>query len=293
MPLFGAHVSIAGEITNAFTEYKDIGGSSLQLFTKNQRRWDAPPLTSEETARFRELWEECGSPPMASHGSYLLNFASGDPEILRKTLENSSDDLTRCEELGIHYLVVHPGSHGSDGIATGIRRIAQNVARAIEMAKSERVTVLLETTSGAGNSVGGEFSHLRDIISASPIPERLGVCVDTCHIFAAGYELREPESYRKTMEELESVIGLGRVKMFHVNDSLGALGSHRDRHEHVGKGEIGLAGFKNLVNDPRFSSHPMIVETPPGKDNIWDKRNLKVLRKLAGEKSRRTGTAKR
>jgi deoxyribonuclease-4 len=286
LPLFGTHVSIAGGITNAFTEFREVGGSALQLFTKNQRRWEAPPLTEEEAEKFCLLREECGNPPMASHGSYLLNFASGDPEILRKTLENASDDLARCERLGIRFLVVHPGSHGGDGLATGVDRIARNVTRAIETAKSERVTVLLETTSGAGNSVGGEFSHLRDIIAASPVPERLGVCVDTCHIFAAGYELRDQEGYLKTMEEFESVVGLGRVKMFHVNDSLGAFGSRRDRHEHIGKGEIGPAGFKNLVNDPRFSSHPMIVETPPGENNEWDKMNLKVLRKLAGEKTR-------
>jgi deoxyribonuclease-4 len=283
LPLFGTHVSIAGGITNAFTEYREVGGSAFQIFTKNQRRWDSPPLTEETAAEFRKRWEECGRPPMNSHGSYLLNLASGDPEIVRKTLENAADDLRRCEALGIPFLVVHPGSHGGDGLSTGIKRIAENIARALEMAGSERVTVLLETTSGAGHSVGGEFVHLRDIIAASPEPARLGVCVDTCHIFAAGYELRDPEGYDKTIGELDRAVGLEKVRMFHVNDSMGVLGSKKDRHDHIGKGEIGLSGFQNLASDKRFSSRPMIIETPPGEGHEWDRENLRVLRELAGE----------
>ncbi|HEY6007166.1 MAG TPA: deoxyribonuclease IV, partial [Geobacteraceae bacterium] len=191
-------------------------------------------------------------------------------------------ELRRCAALAIPWAVLHPGSHLGEGVEAGIERLAANLDRCLEAAPG--VEVLLETTAGQGTGIGRRFEELRDILAAVRHPGRIGVCLDTSHVFAAGYDLRTPEGYADAMGSLDRTVGLGRVKFFHLNDSLGDLGSRLDRHTHIGEGKIGLAGFRNLVTDPRFADHPMVLETPKGEDLADDRRNLKVLRKLAGGK---------
>ncbi|PLX42613.1 MAG: deoxyribonuclease IV [Deltaproteobacteria bacterium] len=280
IPRLGVHVSVAGGLVNGLIRGAELGCEAIQIFTKNQRRWNHPPLAEDTAEEFRAAFPKYGSPPIASHGAYLLNLAAAENEVAEKTMANLTDELERCRMLRVPYLVLHPGSHGGAGVETGVKRIAKNIGEALSRSGNEVTTVLLETTSGAGKSVGGEFSHLRDIIAASPMPERLGVCVDTCHIFAAGYELKTREGYEETVEKLSRIVTLERVNFFHLNDSLGELGSKKDRHTHIGKGELGLAPFGFLMNDPRFYEVPMVLETPDGDNGEMDAINLATLRSL-------------
>ena len=280
IPRLGVHVSVAGGLINGLIRGEELGCEALQIFTKNQRRWNHPPLEEATAEEFREAFPKYGAPPIASHGAYLLNLAAEGNEVAEKTMANLTDELWRCQMLALPYLVLHPGSHGGAGVEEGVKRIAANIGEALTRSGNEVTTVLLETTSGAGKTVGGEFSHLRDIIAASQMPERLGVCVDTCHIFAAGYELRTNEGYEETVEKLSRTITLERVNFFHLNDSLGVLGSKKDRHTHIGKGELGLAPFGFLMNDLRFREVPMVLETPDGDNGEMDSVNLSTLRSL-------------
>jgi deoxyribonuclease-4 len=273
-------MSVAGGVYKAFDHLEAVRGKSLQIFTKNQRQWKAKPLDAEVAARFVSRWAECGKVPMASHGSYLVNLATGDPELGDKSIANLVDELQRCHALGIGLLVIHPGAHGGDGVAVGIERVAKRLDIVLEKAGVDSVEILIETTAGAGTGLGAKFQELADIISASATPERLGICLDTCHVHAAGYDFTSEEGYQKTFIELDQTVGIKRLKWFHLNDSLTPCGSHRDRHTHIGEGSIGLDGFRLLVNDPRFASHPMALETPKGDDLEDDRRNLATLQKL-------------
>ncbi|MCE5334954.1 MAG: deoxyribonuclease IV [Desulfobacteraceae bacterium] len=284
MPLLGAHMSIAGGLHLSFDRLKIIRGKAMQVFTTNQRQWHSSVPALEIVDLFHRKWEECGRLPVASHAIYLLNLALEEGEILAKSLDAFTTELIRSEALGIPYVIMHPGAHMGQGLEPGLGNLTANLDRAIESSRTQNVAVLIETTAGQGSSLGSSFEEIAFILGTSRNPDRLGVCYDTCHAFAAGYDIRKKEDYESTMSRLDAIVGLDRVKFFHLNDSKRELGSRVDRHEHIGKGAIGLDGFRHLLNDPRFRNHPMVLETPKGKEMKEDKINLRVLRSLVGKK---------
>jgi deoxyribonuclease-4 len=281
MPRLGAHMSIAGGHALAFERLARVDGEAMQIFIKNQRQWRAPLLSEEKATRFRTAWRQHGRPPVAAHNSYLINLAASDPELVARSVAALTDELARADFLGVPYLIMHPGARGIDSIETGLARFTANLDRALTKAGSSNgVMVLLETTAGQGTGLGSRFEELGTIIQASRFSGRLGVCLDTCHVFAAGYDLRTPMAYEKTFAEFDRIVGLERLLFFHLNDAKKELGSRVDRHEHIGMGKIGIEGFRLLVNDPRFFKHPMVLETPKSKDLHEDAANLAVLKGL-------------
>lgn len=282
-PAFGAHRSIAGGFEHAFAAGARVGCDCLQIFVKNQRRWRAPRLCDRNVAAFKASARQTGLAPVLAHASYLLNLASPDTAIRRKSVHAMVDELERCEALGVSALIFHPGAHLGSGIESGIKRVAGSLNQVHQRCPGYRTMILLETTAGQGTAVGHRFEQLAAIIDHVSASDRLGVCLDTCHLFAAGYDFRKPEDYAAMVDELDGVIGLSNVKCVHLNDSKRPLGSRVDRHEHIGKGKIGKRGFAHLVNDQRFAHVPMIIETPKGKNGRGtdlDKVNLKRLRGL-------------
>lgn len=281
MPLLGAHMSVAGGLHLAFARLAKVGGEALQIFTRNQRQWRAAPVSDEEKALYGAAWQEAGRPVVAAHDSYLINLASDNEETVDKSKVALADELRRCQALAIPYLVMHPGSHLGQGVARGIDRFVANLDAVLaETVGEARVMVLLETTAGQGTNLGASFEELATMIETSRHPGRLGVCFDTCHAFAAGYDLSTPEGYATTFADFDRLIGLHRLRFFHLNDASRGLGSRVDRHTHIGQGEIGLVGFRLLINDPRFAALPMTLETPKGEDLAEDMENLAVLRSL-------------
>jgi len=280
MPYLGAHMSISGGIHRAIDRIKKVNGKALQIFSKNQRQWKARPLDGNTIEIFKNKWREWGGYEIAIHTSYLINLAAKNKEIRKKSIYGLIDELNRASQLGIKYLIVHPGSHGGDGTDLGLKRVVNSIESAIEERGSDNVLILLETTSGQGNSLGSRFEEFAYIIEKCKYSDRLGVCIDTAHIFQAGYDIRDEMSYKRTIELIDKIIGLDKIGFFHLNDSKTELGSKVDRHEHIGQGKIGLSGFRYLLNDPLFKNHSMVLETPKGKDLKEDKRNLKVLNSL-------------
>jgi deoxyribonuclease-4 len=277
-------MSVAGGLHNAFVEGKRVGCDCLQVFVKNQRQWSAPPLTDEAVRLWKAAQRETGIGPVVAHGAYLINLASPDAALWHRSVDAFCVEMTRCEQLGIPYLVIHPGSHVGRGEAFGLRRAARAVNAIHRRCRGFAVRILLETTAGQGTSVGHRFEHLRAILDRVREPERVGVCVDTCHVFAAGYALAKAEAYAATIDALDAAVGLARVCCVHVNDSMRERGARVDRHAHIGKGKLGRAGFRNLVADGRFRHVPFILETPKGKDGRgrdFDKMNLAALRRMA------------
>jgi len=279
LPLLGAHESVAGGLHLAFERIARVGGEALQIFTRNQRQWYPAELAKEEIDLFRKAHEKSGGMPVASHASYLVNLATGKAELLEKSVHNLTMELTRCAQLGVPYVVLHPGSHGGDGVEVGLERFIRGLDKAIQRS-GVAVQVLIETTAGQGTGLGSSFSEISHILDNSGFPELLGVCVDTCHVFAAGYDLATADGYEATVEALESSVGLDKIHFFHLNESKKELGSRIDRHEHIGKGAIGLGGFKKLLNDKRFAGLPMTLETPKSDSLVEDRVNLQILRSL-------------
>ena len=280
---FGAHMSIAGGLERAFAAGVAAGCDCLQIFVKNQRQWAGRPLSDEAVAQYKAAEQATGLGPVVAHATYLINMASPDAANRRRSVDALTDELNRCARLGVPYLVLHPGSHMGEGVDAGIQRIVRALNEVHKRTAPASVQVLLETTAGQGNSVGHEAEHLGRIIEGAREPGRLGVCLDTCHLFAAGYDIRTAQGYERLLGELSEHVGLQRVRCIHVNDSKGACGSRLDRHEHIGKGKIGKAGFRNLLTDPRFAGVPRILETPKGKDGRGtdlDRVNLRRLRSL-------------
>ena len=280
MPLLGAHMSIAGGLHLAFTRIRKVKGEALQIFLRNQRQWKSPPLTSEMIEVFRLEWEKNQRIVVAAHDSYLINLAAPDQTTVEQSVSAFTDELVRAAALQIPFLITHPGSHRGLGVEAGLKRFVRNLDSAITLSRTSTVSILIETTAGQGTNLGSQFEEIAFILSESQYGDRLGVCFDTSHAFAAGYDLRTPETYEETLSLFDRVVGLQRLKFFHLNDSKRPLASRVDRHEHIGKGEIGLEGFRLLLNDPRFQNHPMVLETPKGKDLKEDKANLKTLRSL-------------
>jgi len=276
----GSHMSISGGLHKAFERIRSVDGTALQIFTRNQRQWKIPELTDEMIEQFKEAWKDWGDYPVAAHDSYLINLASPKKDTAEKSLHAFTEEMRRCEALGIPWLVTHPGSHLGKGVDAGIERYVKKLDKAIEDSDTETVTVLLETTAGQGTNLGATFEELAQMLEQSKHGDRLGVCYDTCHTFAAGYDIRTKEAYNKTMDQFDRLIGTDRIGFFHLNDSKPELGDKKDRHEHIGKGAIGKDGFRNLLNDERFSRVGMSLETDKGDDLEEDRMNLSVLRGL-------------
>jgi len=278
--LIGAHLSIAGGLEKAVTSAAMYGFETLAMFVRNQRQWRAATLTDEALRRFKLARRTLGVGPIAAHGSYLVNLA-GRPEVRRKSLTAMADEMDRCGRMGVEYLVIHPGSNPSE--KEGIELISDGLNELMANFRRPKPIILLETTAGAGASIGGEFGQLANILTRLARPKRFGVCLDTCHIFAAGYDIRTPIAYKRTMDEFDRAIDLDKLKVVHINDSVGALGSHHDRHAHIGRGRIGRRGLANFVRDGRFADVPFILETPKGHDQAgrdWDSVNAAALRRL-------------
>ena len=281
---FGAHMSIAGGQDRAVRAAHGVGFATVQLFTKSNNQWRAAPLTDDRIAAFRAALDETGVGRPVAHNSYLINLGSPDDALWQKSIDALVVELERGEALGIEDLVCHPGAHVGSGEEAGLERIARGLDEVHRRTKGFRIKVDLETTAGQGSCLGHRFEHLGRILGLVAEPERLGVCVDTCHLFAAGYPLDTPETYNGTIADLERAVGAGRVRVLHLNDSLKERGSRVDRHAGIGRGKMGLEPFRHVVNDPRFADLPMILETPKGTDGDGgedlDAVNFRVLRQL-------------
>ncbi len=276
MILIGAHMSIGGGFFNSLYSGKELGCATIQIFTKSANQWKAKELTSEDIDRFKQAQKETGIVPVVGHDSYLINIGSGDKELLQKSREALLLELTRSEKLGLLYLVMHPGSNPDE--KEGIKRIADSLSWVHSKSKNYKVKICLETTAGQGSSIGYKFEQIAQIIDLTQEDERLGVCYDTAHTFEAGYDIRDKKVYEKTFKLFDKIIGLNRLKVIHMNDSKKDLGSRVDRHEHIGKGFIGLEAFRLILNDKRLEKIPKILETP--KEENMDKKNLTILRNL-------------
>jgi deoxyribonuclease IV len=268
----GAHMSIAGGFDKAVHRAHSVNSEALQIFTKNQNQWKARVILDEEIALFAQCCTDCSIEHVVAHDSYLINLASPQDELWEKSIAAFREELERCERLGIPYLVTHPGAHTGSGTEAGIARVIEALDRIHNDLPGYKVMTLLETTAGQGSTLGATFEELAQMIAGVAAPERVGVCFDTCHVFVAGYDIRTPEAYADTMTRFEETVGLDRLKAIHLNDALKELGSKRDRHEHIGKGFIGPAGFWNLMNDERLSGIPGLLETEKGDDLAEDRR---------------------
>ena len=280
-PRFGAHMSIAGGVAQALLRGQQIGCDTIQIFTKNNNQWRAKPLTDQEIKTYRQHRDTTGIWPVVAHDGYLINLASPKRDLYRKSLEALGTEVGRAIALEIPLLIIHPGAHLGSGEVEGIQRVVEALNRILDGTKTSSLTIGVETTAGQGSSLGYRFEHLAAIREGVTQRGRVGVCLDTCHIFAAGYEIRGRKPYEQTIQQLEDIIGLDQVACIHLNDSQRELGSRVDRHAHIGQGAIGVEGFRLLVNDPRFRHVPMILETPKGDDPVGsDRRNLAILRSL-------------
>lgn len=276
----GAHESIAGGVHKAFDRAQSVGCDAVQIFVRPNRSWAVPPLTEEASARFRDRAAETEIRPVVAHSSYLLNLASPKDDLWHRSIDTLIIELERCDVLGVRWLVLHPGAHVDTGERSGLNRMAQALGDVHSATRGLRARILLENMAGQGTRLGHRFEQLAWLLEHTVEGERLGICLDTCHAFAAGYELRTPEGYAATIESFDRTIGLERLKAIHLNDSKGELGSRRDRHEHIGQGHIGLEGFRQLLNDPRMERLPGLLETPKSDDLHEDRQNLSVLRSL-------------
>jgi deoxyribonuclease-4 len=279
-PLLGAHMSIAGGVGNAFLEGKKVDCAAIQIFTKSSRQWAAKPYTKEEIAQFHANRKETGIASVVAHDSYLLNLGSPDPVLRQRSVAAFIDELERCEVLGVTNLIAHPGAHVGAGELEGIRIIAKSLDEVHKACPGYRAKITLEITAGQGSNLGYRFDQIGSMIDATKESDRLRVCFDTEHAFAAGYDIRTKEGYERTFSEFDEAIGLKVLAAFHLNDSKKEFHSRVDRHEHIGKGFIGVEAFRFLMNDKRFWGLPMCLETPKGPDLKEDRENLTLLRSL-------------
>ncbi len=260
--LLGAHMPTTGGLQNSLINGKSIGCNAVQLFTASPRQWNSPGVDTQAAELFRCTQTEQGIRFTVAHDSYLINLCAPDPSVLLRSKNAFRGELDRAEALGIPWVVTHMGSHLNSGEETGLELISRSIDEILKETEGYHNGVALETTAGQGSNLGYKFEHLAKVIELCDGSERIGVCLDTCHLFAAGYELRDEDSYRQTFDEFDRVIGLNRLKVIHANDAKKPLGSHVDRHEHLGEGEIGMEMFCRLVNDPKLFHIPVIIETP-------------------------------
>jgi deoxyribonuclease IV len=274
----GAHMSISGGVDKAVGRGQEVGCEAMQIFTKNANQWQAKPLSPAEIKGFRDGCATAGIAPVIAHSAYLINLAAPDEALHKKSIQAFLDELQRCEFLGIPYLVVHPGAHMGTGEEQGLTRVATAIDRIHQATSHLQATMALEITAGQGSSLAYKFEHFATILAQVEAPERLGFCLDTCHLLAAGYDFRTRRGYDQMMDAWDDLVGIERIRVIHLNDSKKDLGSRVDRHEHIGQGYIGTTGFEFLLNDRRLAELPMVLETP--KDNNADVRNLQTLRSL-------------
>ena len=289
MPKLGAHMSIAGGLPRAVDRAQATGCEALQIFTKSAGQWRARPLPAEEITLFRTRIDETGIRPVVAHNSYLINIAAAAPALRTQSLLALGEELDRAESLGLDALVMHPGSYTSGSEEEGLMLIAEGLARILSERPRGHTRILLEHTAGQGTNLGHRFEHLATILERLAGSPRVGVCLDTCHLLCAGYDICTPAGYRKTFREFDRLVGIDRIHVFHLNDSKKPCGSRVDRHEHIGKGCLGLEPFRLLLNDRRFSKLPMLLETPKLETperrrrsdvDPLDARNLRTLRSL-------------
>lgn len=292
----GAHTSIAGGLHRALERGAETGCDIVQIFTRSNQQWAMNAISEDSVAAWSAARAQTRIEPAMVHGSYLVNLAASTRALRARSYRAVVGELWRCDRLGIPSLVMHPGAHTGDGERTGIRRIATRLARALAATRGCRTAILLENTAGQGSCLGHRFEHLRDLVGAMAEvdPARAGVCIDTCHTLAAGYDIASERGWEATFEEFEQRLGCRWIRAFHVNDSKLPRGSRVDRHEHIGRGHVGLDGFRCLVNDPRFRGLPMAIETPKPGEHA-DAINVGILRALAGrrrvgERARRLAT---
>jgi len=276
----GAHMSIAGGLHRALERGREIGCGAVQIFLKNQRQWAGPPLHDEAIRAFATARRRTGIRRVFAHSSYLINLASPDGTAWAQAVDAFTDELERGEALGLSCVVIHPGSHMGAGLEPGLRRVIGALDQALARTAGYRIKIALENTAGGGNSVGRTFAELATMLDGAARPERIGVCIDTCHLFAAGYDLRTDAGYARALAECEATVGRRRVLAFHLNDARAPFGSGLDRHEHIGRGFLGLSPFRRLLNDRRFARVPKVLETPKEPEPTADLRNLAALRRL-------------
>lgn len=280
-PRLGAHMSIAGGMPRAVERAASVEATALQVFVKSANQWAARPFAPGEVEAFRAAAADRGiERHVVAHASYLINVASAEAPLRAKSIEALGVELARCASLGIPWLVLHPGSPKETGRDEGIERVARALDDVLGGGDTEGAGILLENTAGQGNVLGGRFEDLGAIVAATRRSDRLGICFDTCHALAAGYEFRDAASFNETIRALDAAVGLARLKAFHLNDSKGGIGSRLDRHEHIGRGQVGLEAFRLILNDPRFRDLPMVLETEKGDDLEEDRVNLRVLRAM-------------
>ena len=282
MGQLGAHVSIAGGVKNAPLNGEKIGCEAIQIFTKNQRQWSAKPYEKKEIEEYFNNLNKVKIKKVVAHTSYLINLASPNEEIFKKSIDALIDDLERCNSLNIPFTIIHPGSHLGEGVEKGIERIIIGIERVFE--KVNKAGIALETVAGQGSNIGFEFEQLKKIMEGVKEKDRIFVCFDTAHAFEAGYDIKTQNGFKKVLDEFDKIIGIEKLCAFHLNDSKTPLGSNVDRHENIGKGFLGLEPFKFLVNNEKFKNHPMILETPGG-DEMYkeDLKTLNLLKSLIDE----------
>jgi deoxyribonuclease IV len=281
--MLGCHLSIAGGVHNALLEAMELHADCVQLFTQNQRQWLGRAIRADELAAWQTTRQQANLGGMVSHGSYLLNLASPDEALRRRSIEALGQEVVRCEVLEIPAAVIHPGSHRGAGVEAGLALVAQSLDLLARQRLAYTVTVCLELTAGQGDSVGWRLEQLRWVLDHVEQPRAFGVCLDTAHLLAAGYDLTSAAGAQAVLEEVDQVIGLDRVLAVHLNDSKTALGSRVDRHEHIGRGRVNLEALAAFINHPRLQNVPQVLETPKGiapDGSTWDQINLLALRKL-------------
>jgi deoxyribonuclease-4 len=276
--LLGAHIPISGGIFNAPERGRGLTCDCMQIFSKNQMQWKSKPLSDDDADRFKRGIVEHKIEETVIHDSYLINLGSPEVDLLQRSRAAFLEEMTRAHKLGVRYLVLHPGAHVGSGAQAGLNRIAESLDWARKEFGSYDVELLLEITAGQGSVLGRSFEQLAKIIGRMESPKGMGICFDTCHAYAAGYDVKTPSGYEKTMRALDDELGMDRLKAIHLNDSKGKQGSRLDRHEQIGKGHIGLEGFRNVMNDERLEDIPMILETPEGEKRYASE--LKTLRSL-------------
>ncbi len=280
MPLIGAHVSISGGIWKSVKRAEKIGCEAMQIFTKNQVQWFSHPLSWNDIYMFQKEIENSKIKKVVAHASYLINLASPDEKMRQKSILAMIKEIERCDSLGITDIVLHPGSHLKAGEKEGIKRIVFSLNEIFENTIDTKVKILLETTAGQGTQIGYRLEQLRDIIDATDFKGKLGVCLDTCHLFAAGYDIDTEAGFSRLLWNIERLFGFDIIRCVHLNDSRHPRGSRLDRHTHIGKGYIGTKCFALFLNEKAFKDTPMLIETPKERD--WDVRNISYLRKLRG-----------
>lgn len=278
--LLGAHMSTVGGVHTAFARGASIGCTTMQVFVKNNNQWYGKPLTPEDVTLYKSGQELTSIAPVVAHAAYLINLCATNPSTLKNSRRAFENELTRCEALGITALIFHPGAHVGAGEEEGIKRIAESLNMVHAKTLGFRVLSALECTAGQGTTLGYRFEQLREIIDRVDEHGRMGVCLDTCHLFAAGYDISTEKGWHDTMEDFDRIVGLERLVAVHTNDSKRECGSRVDRHEHIGKGMIGLTGFRMLMNDPRLAAVPKILETEKSEDMHEDVENMRVLKSL-------------